>query len=56
MVETASRGVTTVSEFCGSIDAEKLQEKLRGHPMRTGSAGEFYTFPLSFIFDEEDPF
>jgi hypothetical protein len=47
---------TPVSEFCGSIDAEKLQEKLRGRPTRIGSAGEFYTFTLSFISDEEDPF
>ena len=47
---------TPVSEFCGSIDAEKLQEKLRGHPTRTGRLGEFYTVPLSFIFEEEDPF
>jgi hypothetical protein len=48
---------TPVSEWCGAaIDAETLYAKLRDQPTRWGTAGEFWTKPLAFFSDGEDPF
>jgi hypothetical protein len=38
-----------VKSYCDWVEAEELQEKLKGRSPLTGKFGEFWTFPLDFV-------